>query len=288
MNQWEKHEVRFFRVMMVLALSLMGVCLTAALIIGIASGIDETAPEPAVEQERVEQTVNPMEGTPDDTTVRLLGETKDMGEDYIGRMIFVGESTTAHLKSRGVLRDGQATEQVWSDASGTMPLDLTVLQKTINYPPTGRPMTIAAAAGVAKPKYIVLSFGVNGIVGFSKKEDLYARAYGKLIDAIHQASPDTVVILQTVYPIATNQTAFGEGAATINGYIRRRNEQLLDIARAHDAYVVNTASVLCDEAGNLKAEYQTGDGIHLKAEAYRLILQYLRTHAYAGKEGDAT
>ena len=147
-------------------------------------------------------------------------------------------------------------------------------------------MTIAAAAGIAKPQYLVLSFGVNGIVGFSKNEALYERAYGKLIDAIHAASPDTVVMLQTVYPVATNQTAFSEGAAIINGYVRRRNEQLLDIAQAHDAYVVNTASVLCDSAGNLKAEYQTGDGIHLTAEAYRRILQYLRTHGYVGKEDD--
>ena len=285
MNQWEKNEVRFFRVMTILALSLMGVCRVATLIIGTASRTGGASQELNAKEEG-EEPASPTGGEPVDITDRLLGETADMGEGYIDRMIFVGESTTAHLRSRGVLREGQATEQVWSDASGTMTLDLNVLQKPINYPPTGRPMTIAAAVGAAKPQYLVLSFGVNGIVGFSRNEALYERAYGKLIDAIHAASPDTVVMLQTVYPVATNQTAFSEGATIINGYVRRRNEQLLDIAQAHDAYVVNTASVLCDSAGNLKAEYQTGDGIHLTAEAYRRILQYLRTHGYVGKEDD--
>ena len=218
---------------------------------------------------------------------RLLSQTQDLGQEYIDRMVFVGESTTTHLRSRGVLRDGQATEQVWADSSGTMTLDLNVLQKTILHPKTRQPLTIAQAAEREKPRYLVLSFGVNGIVGFSKNEELYRRAYGKLITAIHEASPDTVILLQTVYPVADNQTAFSEGAAVVNGYIRRINELLPEIARQYDAYVVDTASVLCDAQGNLRADYQAGDGIHLTADAYRQILQYLRTHGYEGKEREA-
>jgi lysophospholipase L1-like esterase len=141
-------------------------------------------------------------------------------------------------------------------------------------------MTISAAAVVAKPRYIVLNFGVNGIQTFGKNEKLYTTAYGKLIDAIHEASPDTVVILQTVYPVAANQASFGEGAATINAYIKRLNELLPDIATAHNAYVVDTASVLVGSDGNLRSDYQTGDGIHLTTEAYVQILGYLRTHGY--------
>jgi lysophospholipase L1-like esterase len=145
-------------------------------------------------------------------------------------------------------------------------------------------MTIAQAAGREKPRYLVMSFGVNGIVGFFQNEELYRRAYGKLITAIHEASPDTVVLLQTVYPVADNQTAFGQGAVAVNGYIRRINEMLPAIAAQYDAYVVDTASVLYDERGNLRADDQAGDGIHLSAEAYRRILHYLRTHGYEGKE----
>ena len=89
-----------------------------------------------------------------------------------------------------------------------------------------------------------------------------------------------LVLLQTVYPVAANQATFHEGAATINGYIKRLNELLPDIATAHNAYVVDTASVLVGSDGNLRSDYQTGDGIHLTTEAYVQILGYLRTHGY--------
>jgi lysophospholipase L1-like esterase len=184
------------------------------------------------------------------------------------------------LRSRGVLTGGKSTKQVWSNESNTMALDLNILQKTINYPETGQAMTIPKAAAVEKPRYIVLNFGVNGIQTFSKNEKLYTMAYGKLIDAIHQSSPNTVVLLQTVYPVAANQTTFGEGAEIINGYIARLNALLPDIAVSHDAYVVDTASVLVGSDGNLRADYQSGDGIHLTEAAYVQIVTYLRTHGY--------
>lgn len=287
MNQWEQNEIRFFRVLTALALSLVGACLVAALAIGIASWRSERREDVTVNEKCGEGQKDVASRVASVGNDRRLPETRDMGQEYIDQMIFVGESTTAHLRSRGVLRGGQGTEQVWSDSSGTMTLDLNVLQKTILHPKTRQPMTIAQAAGREKPRYLVLSFGVNGIVGFSKNEELYRRAYGKLITAIHEASPDTVVLLQTVYPVADNQTAFGQGAAAVNGYIRRINEMLPAIAAQYDAYVVDTASVLYDERGNLRADDQAGDGIHLSAEAYRRILHYLRTHGYEGKEREA-
>lgn len=198
-------------------------------------------------------------------------------------MIFIGESTTSHLKSRGVLAGGKNTRQVWSSDQNTMSLDLNILNKTIRYPRTGQLMTIPAAVRAERPPVVVLSFGVNGIGGFAKNQRLYKTAYGKLIDAIHEASPTTEVLLQTVYPLALNQTTFREGAEIVNGYICRLNELLPEIAMLHDARVVDTASVLRDAKGNLRADYQTGDGIHLTKEAYFAILEYLRTHPYERK-----
>ena len=213
---------------------------------------------------------------------RVLGQTADAGQGYLDRLIFVGESTTAHLRSRGVLSGGTKTQQVWSNRENTMTLDLNILQKTICYPATGEDMTIAQATALSKPDFLVLSFGVNGLNTFEKNRELYQIAYGRLIDAIHQASPSTVVLLQTVYPVASNQQTFAQGAQATNRAIDQLNESLLVIAQKHDAYVVDTASVLKDERGMLDAEYQNGDGLHLQRVAYERILTYLRTHAYGG------
>ena len=144
-------------------------------------------------------------------------------------------------------------------------------------------MTIAAAAAQAKPEIMVLSFGVNGLNTFVKNAELYRTAYGRLIDAIHEASPATVVLLQTVYPVAANQDTFAQGAQAVNVSIEKLNESLLALAEQHGAYVVDTASVLKDERGMLQSAYQNGDGLHLETAAYEQILLYLRTHAYIQK-----
>ncbi len=269
-----------YRVLIPAILILLAICLIAgaALIIRTLNSSEPSELPPPN---------NDLEAPPDDTEAPsdrptgaasvLLGPTADAGQSYIDSMIFVGESTTAHLRHREVLTGGKNTHQVWAHVSNTMMLDLTIEQKTIVYPKTGQSMTIAAAAAIEKPQYMVLSFGVNGIQGFSKNETLYRTAYGLLIDAIHAASPETVVILQTVYPLATNQTTFGPD---INQTISRLNEILPEIAAAHDAYLVDTASVLYDANGNLRYDYQVKDGLHLTASAYVAILNYLRTHAY--------
>ena len=286
MNQFTLQQRKMIAYLVMAATVLIIICLVAALTLGVIALIragDDEGEQPGVDNNDVGTDAPDGDETPSIPTgkpSRVLGATADMGQAYIDSMIFVGESTTAHLRSRGVLTGGKSTKQVWSNESNTMALDLNILQKTINYPETGQEMTISAAAVVAKPRYIVLNFGVNGIQTFGKNEKLYITAYGKLIDAIHEASPDTVVILQTVYPVAANQASFGEGAATINAYIKRLNELLPDIATAHNAYVVDTASVLVGSDGNLRSDYQTGDGIHLTTEAYVQILGYLRTHGY--------
>lgn len=286
MNQFTQQQRKMIAYLVMAATVLIVICLVAALTLGVIALVragDDEGEQPGVDNNDVDTEAPNGDDTPSIPTAkpsRVLGATADMGQAYIDSMIFVGESTTAHLRSRGVLTGGKSTKQVWSNESNTMALDLNILQKTINYPETGQAMTIPAAAAVARPKFIVLNFGVNGIQTFGKNEKLYSTAYGKLIDAIHEASPDTVVLLQTVYPVAANQATFHEGAATINGYIKRLNELLPDIATAHNAYVVDTASVLIGNDGNLRSDYQTGDGIHLTTEAYVQILNYLRTHGY--------
>lgn len=272
----------------ILMLSLALVCIVALAVLGVLS---LTAPEPlAVESSDPPfhedyPTYDPAApGDPAEVALpahtRVLPETPDAGQGYIDRMIFVGESTTAHLRSRGVLTDGTKTQQVWSNDSNTMTMDLNILKKTIRYPVSGVEMTIAEAAKSAKPDYIVLSFGMNGISGFAKNTDLYKTAYGMLIDAIHEASPGTVVLLQTIYPAAVNQTTFAAGATALNADVRKLNALLPTIAEQHDAYVVDTASCLADAQGMLRSDYQNGDGLHLTHAAYTAILHYLRTHAY--------
>lgn len=210
----------------------------------------------------------------------VLAQTEDMGQAYQDSLIFVGDSTTAHLRSRGVLSGGTETKQVWVPADNTLLLDLNITKKKIVYPPTGEQMTIAEAAAKEKPAYMILTIGLNGVTSFVNNKNLYQNCYAKLIEEIQKASPETKIILQSVFPVAANQNTFSVDAATLNGYIDTLNGYVKELAQAKNVRYLDTASALKGTDGNLPEGYQNGDGIHLTAEGYRVILDYIRTHGY--------
>ena len=209
-----------------------------------------------------------------------LGETADCGEAYLDRLVFFGESTTAHLRARGVLRGGRETTQVWSDPSGTKMLSSRLLSEPILYPESGELVTVAEACTQKTPDILVLSFGLNGVMRFHTDIDHYLHCYGKLIETIQKSSPATKIILQTVYPVC-KADAYSVGVDTLNAYLSRLNDALPLLTGIYqDVRIVDTASVLRDRDGRLRAEYAEEDGIHLNRAAYEAILHYLRTHAW--------
>lgn len=211
----------------------------------------------------------------------ILKAGSDAGMEYIDQMIFFGESTTAHLRSRGVLTGGTQTKQVWADQSGTKTLNSQLLSTTIVYPETGELLTISQAVERAKPKYMVLSFGLNDIVRFAEQKSKYINNYNKLIEAIQTASPNTKIILQSVYPIALTNTDFSVDAETVNHYSQTLNEWLIEIAASHEnVRFADTGSVLRGADNALLPAYDNGDGVHLSTAAYEAILSYLRTHPW--------
>lgn len=280
MEQNKENDLLAYLIMTVavlLILCLIG-CVALVIVRQIYAENEPTTQEPTEtesESESIPTQVDPL-------TV-ILGETPDAGMKYIDKMIFFGESTTAHLRARGVLTGGTNTKQVWADSSGTKSLSSKITYEPIIYPETGESMTVAEACAKAKPEYIVLGFGLNGINGFIKDKNSYVNAYNKLIRAIREASPDTKIILQSVYPVTdgTESQAFGVDIVTLNANIDTLNSWLPEIAASHEnVRFVNTASVLKNADGKLVESYNIGGGIHLTADAYKPILDYLRTHAW--------
>ena len=211
----------------------------------------------------------------------LLPPCEDKGMSYIDSFIFFGESTTYHLKSRGVLSGGKETTQVWANKSGTMKLDLSIDKQKIIYPETGELLTVGEAAAKRRPANIVLTFGLNGAVQNVKMgEEYFKRCYKKLIDAIRTSSPSTNIIIQSAFPVAENMdmSAYSVSLKTLNEYIDLQNAWAYSLACEEDCKYLDTSSILKDENNNLKIEYQVGDGHHLTTEAYKQILYYIRTH----------
>lgn len=224
------------------------------------------------------------EKTPVETlsSIEAIGtlDGADMGEEYIDSFVFFGESTTYHLKSRGVLSGGTDTPQVWGTKNGTAKLDITIRELRIVYPETNELLTVGEAAARKKPRRMFLCFGLNGAVGNIKKgAEHFKTCYRLLIDEIKEKSPSTEIFLASAFPVAENMdmSRYSVDVDTLNSYIATINSWTRELANEYGFTYLNVAEPLTDSRGRLCLEYQVGDGHHLTAEAYKIMLKYMRT-----------
>ena len=275
MNPNKQTALLAFLLLIILALAAL--CVIGGITLGIVKLALPAEPESTDELTTPADTSTSV--TPQEV---LLEETLDAGMEYIDGMIFFGESTTAHLRARGVLTGGTETQQVWAPNGNTQQLSSQLLSNKIIYPQTGEALTVVEACRLAQPQILVFSFGHNGLENFIKNKTLYVNNYCKLITAVKEASPNTKIILQTVYPICGTGN-YSADLQTLNEYIDTINTWLPEIAAKYEnVRVADTASVLKNAENQLIAEYNNDDkdGIHLTTSAYREILHYLRTHAW--------
>ena len=218
-----------------------------------------------------------------ESNLAVLGVSEDMGKSYIDSFVFFGESTTYHLKSRGVLSGGKNTGQVLGNESGTAILDADTVSTQVIYPETGETMTFCEAIRLMRPKYLFMSFGLNGAATKIKRgEDYFKGCYRTLIEKVREVSPDTKIILGSCYPVAENMdmSRYTITLDELNGAIATLNGWTAELCAEVDARYLNLCEVLTDEQGRLRLEYQVGDGHHLNVTAYMKILEYIRTHGY--------
>ena len=197
-----------------------------------------------------------------------LAQTEDMGQEYIDKFVFIGDSTTNGLAVYDII----PRSRVWTPSNGTLAIfrwNIDAIQVD------GASMIMDAAVGEKKPEYLLITLGVNGVSMLSEEE--FKTYYTEMVQALQAASPDTKIILNTMYPVSVNyDTSTGitnEKIDTANGWIR-------DIAEATGTKFLNSASILKDESGAMIESYHNGDYIHPNAETYNLIINYIRTHGY--------
>ena len=210
----------------------------------------------------------------------ILGETPDAGQAYQDCIVFVGDSTTYGMIPYAVLAEGKLTKQVWTPSSGTLTLDQAV-KKKIYFPDADAEVTIAEAAGVKQPAFLVITLGVNGVSFMS--EEQFITEYTKLVQSIQVASPYTMIILQSIFPVASNYDKLDR---INNDKISLANTWVLKVAEECSVPYLDTASVLYDADGWLHASFQNGDGMHLNETGFRTVLNYIRTHAHPAVGGD--
>lgn len=189
------------------------------------------------------------------------------GISFLDSLTFLGDSTTAHMQQRSPLR----TEQIWATKNRYLNLDSRITNARIVAPDTGEEETVATVAARLHPAYLVVTLGIDyGIYYYRDKPNTFRFYYEKLLDAVQSASPDTVLILQSVFPVAKSSTGI------TNEMIDNANTVIRAIADDRNLVYVDQKPVLADSEGFLRAEYCfSEDGIHLTSSAYDAILKHL-------------
>ena len=207
-----------------------------------------------------------------------LGKTEDAGREYLDRIIFLGDSTTYGIGYyyRHGYTDLVPTSQIWTPRDGTMTLQGWKNFKIV-YPPTKEEIGILAAAERAKPDILIITLGVSGGVS-TLNEESFKERYRSLVQGIQEVSPETNIILNSIYPVADSyalQSAINNKKITAaNGWI----EELAEELGVHFLYSFEALEV----DGKLPESSQNGDGLHLTGEAFGKVMEYIRTHALEG------
>ncbi len=215
---------------------------------------------------------NPTTTTPPDKPVNtpnvddvILPLGEDAGQEYLDKLYFVGDSTTYHFFKGGIDRS-----HILVPESLTLKLSSDILTLTVGN--TG--LTIPEAIKEAGAEIVIITIGVNGADGFTEAK--YKSYYKKLLTAIMEQSPDTDIILQSVFPVTKEYSDRDIGIT--NAGIDQLNEWVKEIAFDLGLRYLDTQSILKNDVGAQIESYNEEDGVHMNATAYAKILEYIRTH----------
>ncbi|MBE6547546.1 MAG: hypothetical protein E7667_01525 [Ruminococcaceae bacterium] len=207
----------------------------------------------------------------------ILQTTPDYGQNYVDNIIFLGDFTSQDMIKCGVLSGQKDSKQVWTGAGGTLALDSKIDKATIIVPETKKEMLISQTLEDRKPRYLVVTLGFENGVPYCTKE-AFIQYYEKLILDIKDASPNTKIILQSIFPV-TGKFQF-KNKAYSNDKIDQCNAWICELADKHQLRFLNTAEVLKTSSGSLITEYANQDGNSLNAKGYAKVIEYIRTHGY--------
>lgn len=203
----------------------------------------------------------------------ILKKTERMGDSYINETVFYGDSITYNFGYYLAL----PTSVIWAKSNVT-PENAHTWTVPIN--PYGVEMTLENAVKKYKPKRLVISLGANAVAVMT--EDYFINQYESLVKKVKAASPETLVIVQSIFPVDSAWDIASQTRTTINNTkINRLNYLLAEMCERQEIKFLNSAEVLKNANGQMTYGYAyASDGIHLLPVANNKVIEYFRTHAY--------
>ena len=187
--------------------------------------------------------------------------------DYFDDTVMVGDSITYGMASYGYLNFNHVFAKIGLHQGTALTSKCVYTSKTNGY-------SISDALSIAKPGKIYVTLGINAI--YSYQSDWFYDNYRALLTKIKAASPDSIIIIQSIFPV-TERWAINNSKPNCHKNIAYANQKLSELAKEEGCLFLHTYEDLTDENGFLKTEY-SGDGIHLSRKGYETVFNYILTH----------
>ena len=202
----------------------------------------------------------------------ILKENKTEDSSYVQNTIFAGDSTALYYVMNGVITG----KQLWHKEG--LPIDKVFTQEIyINHQESH--MTLIKAMEQKKPERVLLMLGTNSVS--TMELDYFTEQYDQLLTDLKKASPNTVLIVQSILPVTIDYDTSGKKLN--NDKINKMNYKLLELCAKHNIPFLNTQEVLKDSEGGLKKEYARNEsqtpGVHLTKEGNNVAIEYFKNHA---------
>lgn len=135
-----------------------------------------------------------------------------------------------------------------------------------------------------QPSKIFINIGTNDINEPDFTEGDLLENYNRVLRQIIQKLPGTKIYILSYYPVNSNiesqipeEVSKAMFVRRTNSVINQLNRRLENLANELHCIYIDVHSILLDAEGNLDQKY-TVEGIHLKLNAYEVILKVLVTY----------
>ncbi len=203
----------------------------------------------------------------------VLAKKEGAKEGYLNKCVFLGDSRTVAMVNYGFFNDDAALAQIGIShpSFGT--------NTFINN--AGKEYTLKSYLQSHQAPVIYIALGVNGINDPS--EEHYKETFVKLIDDVAEMAPNSNIVLMAIGPVDDN----GSYKKNVqNAWIDKYNEFLLDTAKEKHIFYLDIAEVLKGANGQVKSEYDAGDGLHYSGSGCEAIYKYIVEHPVPGISDD--
>lgn len=156
-----------------------------------------------------------------------------------------------------------------------------VNRTTVTSPDRGEevPLDVLAAAQPAK-LYILI--GTNALVQ-PGNDDSFLAYYGKMLDDLRTALPNTVFYVQSVLT-ATQEKVSDSLPGLAPDRIAVINAAIQQLCAERGCYYLDLNAEFADDAGYLASDFAQPDGVHLTVSGYSKWVSYLCTHVPYNKD----